>query len=225
MENISAGDVNVVKEDVLRQQSLSWPARAEEVAIADQATYDRAAELIKAIAALKKEVVAHHKDPKEKTRAAWKAVVDAEKRMLEPLAKADLVIRGKLGRWLRDQEVIRRKEEARRLEEARKREEELRINTAIEAEKIGASAETTEEILSRQMPVTVEKTPESFTQAKGISSRKTWKWKVVDENKVPKEYWVLNEKAIGAAVKSLGGKTNIAGIEVYEDFGVSVRTK
>lgn len=54
------------------------------------------------------------------------------------------------------------------------------------------------------------------------SGRRVWKWKVEDLAKVPKEYFVLDEKKINALVK--GGVRQIAGIIIYEETDITFRT-
>lgn len=47
------------------------------------------------------------------------------------------------------------------------------------------------------------------------STRKNWKWKVKNQNEIPSEWFILDEKKINAAVKA--GERNIPGLEIYED--------
>ena len=81
--------------------------RAAAVAIVDQTSYEYAAGLIKVVAEWKYKVVEHHKEPKQKAHDAHKAIVAAEKRMLEPLERADRILRDSLSKWEVEQERIR----------------------------------------------------------------------------------------------------------------------
>ena len=47
--------------------------------------------------------------------------------------------------------------------------------------------------------------------------RTVWKFKVVDESLVPREYMQPNEKLIGGTIRSSKGKMKIPGIEAYEE--------
>lgn len=209
--------------EVLETQALSWPAKAKAITISDQTSYDKAAKLLIDIADLEKEITDHHSDPKKKTHAAWKAIVAAEKKLLEPLTEAKGIIKRGLGSWIQEQERIRQEQERKAQEEARRREEEARLALAVEAEKHGASEETKQEILSTALPMQVPVVPSTFQKAKGISGRKYYKWRVVNEKQIPRKYWMLDEKAINGVVRSMGQKADIAGIEIYEEAGITVR--
>jgi hypothetical protein len=50
----------------------------------------------------------------------------------------------------------------------------------------------------------------------GLSTRKGYTWKVVDEKLVPDELWILDEKEINARVKRKGLDAKIPGIKVTE---------
>jgi hypothetical protein len=52
-------------------------------------------------------------------------------------------------------------------------------------------------------------------KVKGISTRKIWKFEIVDAGKIPREYLVPNEVAIAGVVRALKNATNIPGIRVY----------
>ena len=49
----------------------------------------------------------------------------------------------------------------------------------------------------------------------GVSSREDWKYEIQDERLIPREYLMVNEKAIGGVVRSLKAQTNIPGVRVY----------
>lgn len=50
----------------------------------------------------------------------------------------------------------------------------------------------------------------------GVKSYRTWKWRVTDRLKVPREYLTLDEKKITATMREFREQTRIPGIEVYE---------
>lgn len=52
-------------------------------------------------------------------------------------------------------------------------------------------------------------------------TRTTWKWEVVNEEDVPLEYFIIDEKKLNAAVKN--GERNIKGIKIYSEQTVSIR--
>ena len=57
----------------------------------------------------------------------------------------------------------------------------------------------------------------------GASTRKIWKARIVDADIIPREWMVVNEKALNAFVKSTKGAVKIAGVEFYSESQLAVR--
>ena len=51
----------------------------------------------------------------------------------------------------------------------------------------------------------------------GFSYRGIWKFRIIDEGKIPREYMIPDQIKIGQLVRALKQATNIPGIEAYED--------
>jgi hypothetical protein len=49
------------------------------------------------------------------------------------------------------------------------------------------------------------------------TSRRPWRWEVVDEAKIPREFWQLNDLRINAIVRADKEKTNIPGIRAFQE--------
>lgn len=88
-----------------------------------------------------------------------------------------------------------------------RRREQMRIFENSEAQKAAA--------LQKEAMQTGEMALVIAPKAEGIATRKVWKWKVVDESKIPDGFWQVNETKIGQFVRDLKDNTNIPGIEVY----------
>jgi hypothetical protein len=61
-------------------------------------------------------------------------------------------------------------------------------------------------------------------KVKGISSQDTYKWKIIDESKIPREYLQVNEKLINQIIKQTNGSFEIPGIEIYKEKSVRVKS-
>ena len=57
----------------------------------------------------------------------------------------------------------------------------------------------------------------------GISTRTNWKFKIVDELLIPREYLIPDEKYIGQIVRAGKGKKQIPGIEIYSENIIASR--
>lgn len=217
-----------VKEVQFEQQALSWPQKAKAITVRDQPSYNAAAELLISIATLKKEIIDHHKPIKETAFAAHKAAVAAEKRLLDPLAEAETIIKRGIGLFEQEQERIRLEAQRKAEEEARRLEEEARLKLAVQAEEMGATPETVQEIIETPMPMQAPVIAPAFQRAAGIgASRKpVYKWRVVDEKQIPREYLMIDQVKINGIVRAMGKATSIAGIQIYEDVpNISVRAR
>lgn len=61
-------------------------------------------------------------------------------------------------------------------------------------------------------------------EVQGLGIRKTWKSRIIDINKVPREYMLINQEMLDKAAKIEGVRlTGIEGIEFYQDESMSIR--
>ena len=154
--------------------------------------------------------------------AAKKEVLDQEKLADAPLAKAEAIIKPRIAQWSAEQEKIRLAEEKRLQEIARKEEEERQIDAAVHAEQSG-NKEEAEQIIEAPVyvpPVVLAKTTPKVA---GISLTKQWKYRIVDESKIPRQYMIPNESMIGSIVRNSKGVIIIPGVEIYSVDSVSSR--
>jgi len=139
-----------------------------------------------------------------------KRVNDIFRPIGDGLVKSESVIKDKVKQW-------RIKKEAIRQEEERKRQIEYQKQIAEEQAKAKKEKREAEIV---PPPPTIMQTNVRGTPSTA-SSRKVWKFEVLDETKIPREYLVLDESKIKAMIKT--GTREIAGIKIYEDFEISVR--
>ncbi len=55
----------------------------------------------------------------------------------------------------------------------------------------------------------------------GVSTRTVWKWKLVDANLVPSEYWAIDAARVQEHVNTFKGQSQIPGIEVFPETGIA----
>lgn len=60
-------------------------------------------------------------------------------------------------------------------------------------------------------------------RAAGISIPKIWKFRIVDRDLIPDEFWILDETKIGKVVKAMKETTKIPGVEAFEEATVSAK--
>jgi hypothetical protein len=137
---------------------------------------------------------------------------DAKKRAEAAAAQAELNKR------------LREEQERLALVAAQKLEQEA---NAAKAAGDTAAAEMLTSMASATLDVPVVTVPVATTTpaVEGISRRVVWKWRLVDEAKIPREYLVVNDAAVGKVVTALKDKTEIPGIEVYPEDAITVRSR
>lgn len=91
----------------------------------------------------------------------------------------------------------------------RRREEQMKIaeREAKKAVKQGAH-ELAEDIIQQAAVAKV------VPQVDGIGTRRVYSARVVDEKKLPREYWLIDEKKLNAMARSLKGDLNVPGVEL-----------
>lgn len=157
--------------------------------------------------------------PREKARAAWQEWVDLIKELKKPLLEKEEFYKKEIAAYAREQERIRKAEEDRLRAIAQKEEEERQLAAAVAAEQSGnkEEAEAIIEAPIQAAPVIVERT---VPKVAGISMRENWKFRIVDEKKIPREFLKVDEVKIGGYVRSMKSAGNIPGVEIYNEATV-----
>jgi len=225
--------VETTEVEQMEQVALAWPDRAKAITITDQETYNTAASFLGDIVGLRKEIQAHHKPIKDAAHKAHKAAVAAEKKLLDPIAQAEQIIKTAIGNWDREQERLQQ-EKQRQLEEAQhKADEEARLALAQEAEENGATEETVDEILTTPVvrPAIVAKPV--YAKATGVSTQKRWKAEVVDikalcravaNGQASTELVQPNMVALNGMARAMRQTFNIPGCKAVTETSVAVNT-
>lgn len=178
----------------------------------------------------------------------WKNAIAVFNNYNNPLESDKNRLKEGMKNYRREQDAIAQRAadaERRRLqniadEDARKRAEELKkldVQRAIDDgdKKLAKQIEK-----AAPLPVTPAYVPPQPVQtatpaAKGVAHVEKWVHEYVDErgepvsepriDLIPRQYWMVDEKAIAAAVRSTKGRTNISGVRAYDEGGVRLTSK
>lgn len=170
----------------VREEALSWPARASGLIVRDGPSYEQAGGLLKGIKALRQKIADVFNPHIQRAHDAHKALLKEKQDAEAPLAEAESILKRGLVAYDQEQERIRVEEERRRQEEARKAEEDRRIAEAAALER-EAQATGNAELLqeARELveapivapAVIVEK---STPKVSGIVHRDNWSARVTN---------------------------------------------
>lgn len=173
----------------------------QEVVINSKEEYTQAGDIIKAINQKIKNIEAKRVDYTKPLLDQKKKIDDDFKAAMKPLEE--------LVKNIKDKMIIWSREEQKRLDEEQKKLE----KEAMEKAKKDKTSEVVVPIIN-----------DIKSQRGEVSTstiKKIWKWKVTEETKVPREYLMINDKALNEAVRN--GERKIEGIEIYQEEQISIR--
>lgn len=125
-------------------------------------------------------------------------------------------LKGKIKQWNDEAERIRKEKENKLRLEALKKEEDERLNTAEQLDKEGLKEEA-EAVLENPAPIVMPTVEKTTPKADMRLYRKVWKYRIISEKDIPREYLKVDEQKIGGVVRALKSKCSIPGIQPYEE--------
>lgn len=224
----------VPEHDELQTRADSWPEKATALKVVDATTYTEAGHLLTGVKALRKEVAETFGPICKKTDAAHKEAVKTRKTVDGPLISAEAILKSSMNQYNEDQENKREAEQRRLDAEARRREEDRRLSAAADLEDEGNSVEA-ERVFNTPAPVVAVVAAPVAPKVAGVSTRKTWKARVVDKQ-TALEYVVANFAVFGHLVdfdsakldrmaRDMDGQIPIEAIETYQERGISAGSR
>jgi len=208
-------DSFLAKSDELKAESMTILGQAKAIQITNHEQAMAAGDFLQGIKALKKRIEEKLAPLVKAAYDSWKKQVAFRKEHDDPLDQAEAQVKGKMNFYLAEQERQRRAEEQRQQLEAQKAAEAQAEQDALLMEATG-DAEAAEVVRAEPVvaPVVVLAPVE---KPAGIATQSVWRFKIVDDMAIPREYLEISEKKIGAVVRALKGATNIPGVQVFED--------
>lgn len=204
------------------EQSRSAVGQANAIVIRDHASLEVADGLLRAVKTIRARIRDTFAEPIRAAHAAHKAMIAARDKHDKPLAQAEATIKLKRGEYVAEQERKRREEEARLREIARREEEERRLAEAQQLEAEGRNDEA-EAVLDEPIETPPVVVSAAVPKSDGISTRKTWTYRIVDEAKIPRQYLIPDTRALGSLARSLREKASVPGVEFYAETSTAVR--
>jgi len=210
-ENVNA---EVVEETQMEIEPVVMAAN--ELQVTDDETNRIAGELLKDIKTRQRQVKDLWLEPKQEAKKAHSTICQKEKDMLEPLTRAEGIIKASISQY--HIKLERERQEIQAAKEAELRRIEQEAQAALET----GDVEAMTEIAIKQSEVA------NISEAKaervsGVSVKKVWKFEITDANQVPREYMIVNEKAIGQVVKATNGAVKIPGVRAYQENQIAAK--
>ncbi len=217
--------ITIPETTALRQEALVLVREAEGITITTDQEYQRAGSYLVRVATIRKNIVAAFKEAKEKAFAAHRAITKLEADLLAQPAKAEQIVKGAIARYQQEQEKRRREEQVRLQAQLQREMEDQRL---AEAEALAQTGHHAEAEALIEAPVLAPIVEIERPAAAGVSTRKAFKFRVIDVTKIKPDFLIPDETKIRKTVNALGPDAVSVvgpGIEVYEDRIVAVRAQ
>lgn len=212
-----------VKTDEIDRQGVQAIESAKEINIQTSEQYLDATTFLKSLKGLRARIEDTFRPVIDAAHNAHKKAIAAMKKHSDPVDQAESIVKHKVAGYLAAEEKKRQEQEAKARAEAKKKADDEALRRAEDLQKQGKTAQA-EQVLNTPTtpaPVILAKTT---PDVQGVSTRKVWKFRIIDANLIPREYMTVDEKKIGGVVRALKDATNIPGVEVYAEDTVAVRS-
>lgn len=192
-------------------------AQYEHFEIVTNEHYTKSADLLKLIKLKSSEIETLRKSLTKPLDESKKRIMAIFEIPLNKLVKVEIAIKSAMLSWQRKQEEIRRKEEE-RLAELQRKEAEKLTKKAEQAEAKGnldKAEDLRQQAQEKEMltPIVESK----IEKVSGIQTKTIWKFKIIDEKLIPREYLIPNETMLGNVARATKGTLKIEGIEFYSE--------
>jgi len=220
-------------------------AQANQIVIASDDELEMAASFLTLLATREKEVNATFDPIIAKAHEAHKEALAQKRKFTDPLIEATKTVKGKILTFSNEKERLDRIEQARlqklaqekadaeaaeaarlaKEETARRQEAALAEAAQLESQGEGHLADIVLQTAADEAAFTPEPMPvfvapvvlQTSAKPSGIALPKVWKWEIVDESQLERQYLMPNTQSIGSAVKSQKGMAKIRGVRIWSE--------
>lgn len=210
------------------------------IVVSNQADRDTISEMVKGARYIRSRVETFFKSMKENAYKTWKGIVAMEKSYTDKCDEFESAANKAILAY--DRKVAAERERLEAIARQKKEAEEKAKRDAEAAQALAEDAEDDSSVEARkgvitEAQATVQKASEETTNAiniaanmtvarqNGESVRKTWKARVIDTSKLPREYMIPDQKSLDALAKAkkdqlAAGQFSIPGVEFYCDESI-----
>jgi hypothetical protein len=208
----------------LKAQGLAVIERAQAITITTNEEFEVAGAELRRVASLKRAIEDAFAPAKKAAYDAHKKITALEAALLEYPKTAEALIKQAISRFDMEQARIRRIREAEAQAEAKRRQDAAAMEEAEALQAAGdqrGAEQVIEEAAAAPAPVIELARP----MAAGISTRKSFTYRIVDASKIDRRFLIPDEVSIRKLVRAMGpdAAAIVGGIEVIEERIVSAR--
>jgi len=191
--------------------------------VQDVGDREEAIVVVKSVKTIKTKIIEFFKESKENSYRAWKAVCANEKTFTDRLDGVESKAKQAILHYDAEQDNIRKVEQARlqAIEDERARKEQERLMKQADKLKSPERSEALMEMAASIVAPVVQ--VEEKEKTKGESTRKIWKARVIDPEKVPDIFKIIDYKSLDYYAKATKGAVPVEGVEFYEESLLAVK--
>ena len=220
----------VIKEEI-RTGADNAVATANAMVVKTNEDNTKATSFLKTLKEFQKAISLELRPAIEKAYELHRHLTSQEKRLLAPLEAAEKAIKTKVGSFLAAEEAKRQEEQrkATAIAEAAERKRKEALEAQAKAHEAAGRTEKAEERrqLAAETFVPAPIVESKVQRQEGVAAVQSWKFEVVDEGLIPREFLCVDEAGIGKIVRSFKNKEKvermIPGIRVWSETDVRVR--
>lgn len=222
--------------DQLKADITIYVAPAKSIVVSDKETQSLAMTSAKDVISWKKKVEEKRKELIAPLLERQREINEYAKQLTEPLLGAETHLKRQLIEWDKKLEAERQAELKRIQIEREQKEREAREAAAkakeeaeamalfgptSEATRASLVAEAEAERINTHIAKEARKEEKAVMDNKVSGIRSVWKFEITDESLIPDDFWIVDEAAIGRAVRS--GIREIKGVRIFEEKTMGVR--
>lgn len=205
--------VEVVKH--IEDEALAIYAQGIGDVISNQDDYNASAAFLKDIKAKYKEIEAKRKELVKPFQAATKNLNEQFKKPLQLLQDAEQAVKTAILTYEQAKEAERHKEQASIDREAEKKRVAAEERARKWADK--GRADKAEKIIQKVVDAPLAVATPKVEKVEGVTKRDNWRFRIVNEELIPRKYLVPDLKRIGAIARAGKDLIEIPGVQIYNE--------
>lgn len=225
--DIAPIDVSGAEESAKEAVSILQTAKGVVISTNDQ--YVSAGEMLKTIKSFAKTIDEARKKITRPLDDAKANVMNLFRGPSDALAEAEKIVKNSMTAFYNKQEEIRLEQERKAQEAARKEEERKKKALDERANKAEANGdlEKAAELREKKEEVFVPRPVVASSMAKvgGVAMKDIWRFRIVNQSLIPREYLVINEPMLRTVAQATKGALSIPGVEFFAEKTVSASTR
>jgi hypothetical protein len=221
MQIIEVSPINVSGIKEAQTQAETMLSNARSMQILNQSLYEQAASFLKIVKERNNQLEELRKSLTRPLDESKKKIMDLFRIPLSYYQESESLTKKAMIKYEDEQERIRQDQERRLQAEAEKK----RLDALKKAEEARANGNDlkADKYESKAAAVVAPVLAARVNGVQGIARKKVWKFRVIDEKLIPREFLCVDEKKLGDYARAMKGTMPVDGVLFYEEDTLAAR--